>query len=1044
MESEIIIRKYQEQDASELLRMWKESQPGWPMGLSLASGNSPEQFHRNLMQGIERTHFVAFDPSAERITGYGSFSVNTSDDRFSSLPLLNVHPSWQKRGIGRMLITAVVDEATIQGFRRVDLGTWPGNMYAVGLYKRCGFCWVPETEIYMVNYMPLIRTTPFLQPFFDRNNWFDSFQTDKTDTPDDHRIGQMKVYQYRFQAGNDTVTVTIDRNSAAVTGIETGQVKFELVTDDSEGSRGLSRNFTCHVRNRHNKPLNGSVHFTGRNGLAADIKQPFSLKAGTEWQHTREIDIPCDLEQPQKGPLPSVAAEITLDEENITLESGLKTQLPVECVFDDDDVFLPAGRPVRKVLNIENRLAYPVSLNLSLKPCSGLTVSPERKKIKLRARSLEGIPVDLTADTGGKTLEIRVVDTNRPERLLPVQKRDVCGCDMGQAGWVDSREKLIARNAFVTVIADRNTGRVMIFDRQSKCGFSAALPDAGPPFPFHSTEVNPDISCTRENGRLVLSVTSDSTAFRGVTRVMKLSLGDGPLIRLSGQIIARESRVLIPKIRQSVYGSMGHSETVIPTRDGILSHSEASFPFGQADLPVDPGFYPESWVMLRFKRSVAGFVWEEEPDEINWADWKFLTLTYHNVAVSPDKPWNLPDSHIYVGAGDVQTIQNLWADMSMKTAGLQVQPLIGFDRAIEPLIAKGRQSLRLTLRNRREFMESGTLILNRCSEAGLRRREIPVHDLNRSSPKTIMLTVNTRTNHPAGTELTGVFRSDTFEIPVRIPMILFPDTDRTMHVKKIRVHDHDMFRIDNGRMAIDVTPGFQGAVTSLIYDRTPILRSPFPGTGVLGFESPWYGGITPEIRIKSREKAEVEWTGKSISIADRRGIEWRGIRLNTGIIPADPAQQLTATMEYLTVPGCPVLLSRLRIVNTGTAVAIPTIMQIVFPGRNGRPPERVAFSKYGKTSVRYLSDKRGVFPIESWAGFASAERASGLAVIHANPSEKASPMLIDIGKDGFYVYSYNRDKIEPGDVLDLTLFVIPFDGDPAQARSLAAVRSIRV
>jgi ribosomal protein S18 acetylase RimI-like enzyme len=1030
--SEIVIRKYQETDAAELLRMWKESQHGWPMGLSMASGNSPDQFNTNLLQGNEFAHYIAVDTAQKRVVGYCGFSGNPADERFSNLPLLNVHPEWQKHGIGRRLIAAVVDEATAGGFRRVDLGTWPGNMYAVGLYKRCGFCWVPETDIYMMNYMPLIRTTPYLQPFFQTHDWYGSYQADKTVFPDDHTIGQMKIFIYRFKGGDESLTVTIDRNASAVAGIETSQLQLELLTDDSDALRGFSHRMTCRIRNCHSKPLKGTVNFTGCHGLNADIQQPFSVKAGAEWEQVIDVDIPCDMENPHHGPRPSVAADVSFDDQTVRLETGLKSYLPLECQFNDADVFLPAGRAVQRVLNIENRLNRSVSVNVSLKPESGLAVEPETTQVSLPARSLEGISMKLTAESGRKKLDIAVTDTDEPHRKLPAQQREICGRAMNETGWIDSREKIVARNAFVTVIANRVSGRIIIMNKHNRSALSVALPDTGPPFPFHSTEQNPVVSCHRRNGHLCLTVSSASTAFQGVTRVMDLYLGDGPLIRLSGRVTT-ETGVLIPQIHHSVYGANEHSETVIPTRDGIISHSDASFPFGKADLPDDPALYPESWFMLRFSGGIAGVVWEGKPEKITWADWKYLTLKYHDVTIGPNKPWTVPDLHLYMGPGDEKTVQNLWADVSLKEPQLKVQPLIGFDREIEPLIVRGRETLTLTLKNRREFTESGTLILKPCPKAGLRRRSIAVKDLNCSKPKTFMVTLNPRYNYPVVTNLSGVFRTDTFEVPVTIPMILFPKAERIVHIDTVKRNDHDTFRIDNGRMLIDVTPSFNGAVTSLTYDGIPVLRSPYPETGILGFESPWYGGVTPEVRLKPQEETELKWTGCRVTLHDDRGLEWSGVRLNSVAETINPGQQASVTLDYLTLPGCPVLMVRMSIQNTGTAIIHPVSVQCVFPGRNGNPPEKATYSRHGKTHVRYLSDTRGVFTFDNWTGFASSETGSGLAVVHNTPIQHVTPLLIDVGKDGFYVCLYSHRKLEPDDTLESTQIIVPFDGDATKA-----------
>lgn len=1056
MKPSIAIRKYCESDAAGLLRMWKESQAGWPAGMSTASGDSPEEFHRNLMQGVELSHFVAEDTAAGRIVGYAGFSDDPADPRFSLLPLLNVHPDWQKCGIGRLLIAAVVNEAVAHDFHWVSLGTWPGNMYAVGLYKRCGFHWVPETEIFMVNFMPLIRSTPFLKPFFEHNDWYDSYRVEKTPEPDDHRVGAMKVYHYRFEGPDRHLTVTMDRNAAAVCGIDTGSERLDLVVEDSEGLRGFPRHFTCRIRNTQAGIMEGTVRFEGRHGLTAEGSGTFRLEPGDEWLREFDVGIPGELETPPRGAKPSVAAVIRWSGNEVTLEAGLETGLPVECTFHDTDVFLRADRTVRKILNIENRLPAAVSLELAFAPDAGLSVSPGSLTVDLPARAITGVPLDLTAAAGHHMLKIAPVNRSDPDRRLPVIDREVCGTTFGGTGWAGFKHQILVRNTHFLVIIPKQTGRITIVDNRHDAGMTVWLPDAGPPFPFKPTESAAKFSCSMENGRVTVDVTSDSATFRGVTRTLRLTIGESPLIHISGGIATRDSAMVIPRIRQTVSAGFRHSETVIPTREGIISHSDSPFPFGLLDLPHDPAFYPETWCMLRYRRHIAGFLWTGSPDDIRFSEWKIATLNYHDTCIEPGQPWYMPDSYVWLGPGDELTMQNLWADFCGKTPGLRVQPLIGFDRSIVPLIVRGSRRLRLQLRNRRELPETGTLTVEGNPDAGIRSRVTAVRDLNRNRPHPVSLTLRTRSDHPVATELHTVFRANAFDVRDRVPVILFPEAGTDVQVEEIPQNGFETFRIVNGLLALDVVPAFQGVLTAFNYGGTPLLRSPFPETGILGFESPWYGGITPELRVVSHEKVAINWTATPTAVKDGRGDEWVGVRLDSGVIMDQKKNRLTAVLEYLTLPGCPVLNARLAVRNTGTAVAHPVIMLLVFPGIRGEPFEHAAFRKFGNPAVRHRSERRGVLPFENWIGFAPAgstrrvKKPSGtagellpsLAVVPGNPFRNVSPLLIDAGMEGSYIYAYEARKIEPGEELSISHFLVPFAGEAAEAGGFEPLRNI--
>ena len=51
---------------------------------------------------------------------------------------------------------------------RRHLDTWPGNIKAVPLYKKTGYFWVPETDVHMENYVPLLLRLPVLATIYEQ------------------------------------------------------------------------------------------------------------------------------------------------------------------------------------------------------------------------------------------------------------------------------------------------------------------------------------------------------------------------------------------------------------------------------------------------------------------------------------------------------------------------------------------------------------------------------------------------------------------------------------------------------------------------------------------------------------------------------------------------------------------------------------------------------------------------------------------------------------------------------------------------------------
>ena len=68
----------------------------------------------------------------------------------AEVQILNIaiHPDWRRRGIGRELVEAVLEEAREEGAARVTLEVRRYNNPAIGLYERLGFRRVGERRNY--------------------------------------------------------------------------------------------------------------------------------------------------------------------------------------------------------------------------------------------------------------------------------------------------------------------------------------------------------------------------------------------------------------------------------------------------------------------------------------------------------------------------------------------------------------------------------------------------------------------------------------------------------------------------------------------------------------------------------------------------------------------------------------------------------------------------------------------------------------------------------------------------------------------------------
>jgi putative acetyltransferase len=78
--------------------------------------------------------FVA--ENGQTLVGTGALII---DGDSGQIVRVAVHPRWRRRGIGRALVTALLDVAGMRGLVRVWMETNDDWRDAISLYQRCGF-----------------------------------------------------------------------------------------------------------------------------------------------------------------------------------------------------------------------------------------------------------------------------------------------------------------------------------------------------------------------------------------------------------------------------------------------------------------------------------------------------------------------------------------------------------------------------------------------------------------------------------------------------------------------------------------------------------------------------------------------------------------------------------------------------------------------------------------------------------------------------------------------------------------------------------------
>ena len=166
------ITVYHPSMAAQVAQMFNDFDELWPGGFG---GGIPYDEQR-VSDWLDKTSaiadLIAFDgdPAVDGApVGYCGLYPHWRDEHAAYVNILGVVPRVKGKKYGKRLLLRAIETAVKQGIQRVDLHTWGGNLNAVPLYKKIGMFWMPETSVYMQDYIPTLLQMSLAQAWFGKH-----------------------------------------------------------------------------------------------------------------------------------------------------------------------------------------------------------------------------------------------------------------------------------------------------------------------------------------------------------------------------------------------------------------------------------------------------------------------------------------------------------------------------------------------------------------------------------------------------------------------------------------------------------------------------------------------------------------------------------------------------------------------------------------------------------------------------------------------------------------------------------------------------------
>jgi hypothetical protein len=195
-----------------------------------------------------------------------------------------------------------------------------------------------------------------------------------------------------------------------------------------------------------------------------------------------------------------------------------------------------------------------------------------------------------------------------------------------------------------------------------------------------------------------------------------------------------------------------------------------------------------------------------------------------------------------------------------------------------------------------------------------------------------------------------------------------------------------LWQVTNGRLTFTVAPAYAAAVTDLSLDGAPqlALADSYPQPGAFSWTSPWYGGIHPAVRrwrpgdpsflLDAGALHDEPSQAQIVRRPGASGVAWEGVRVVTEGRHEGYAG-LTQAVEYLTLPGAPLLAVVLELANDTTAPFPVQEVLSVFLRPWGVENGDVLYQRDGQLVRRHAAEHSFNAPEADWA--AAAVRLPG-------------------------------------------------------------------
>jgi GNAT superfamily N-acetyltransferase len=970
---------YDPKYAAQLAVMWNESMGAWPFGFG---GGIPFNEQR-MLDWMKETAAIsielALSDDDNTILGYCEMVRYEKEPEAAYISLLNVHPDFHGCKVGKALLKKAVERATQLQVRRLDLNTWPANMKAVPLYKKTGFFWVPETTVYMQNYIPLIAQQGPARDFFARHDWYDTYERCLEVREDDEKWHGMKAFQYTWRAGSEFLRVVVDREAKAITAIENERWSVGSTISDAAPVAGMDHQVCWLLENKAEQEVPIYLKASGDEAVKLDAEFQQKLQGKTALEHRCDLKIGAEVPQKDKDEAANRIKTIAVvGTEAIVLETGIRVRQPLTIDLYPGALppFVAKGQKIKAYIRLKNNLDRPIAGRLQITPSPGLTVAYQDQNqdqahqdrdqnghFSADARHYAGIPITLSCDQPGvyhldalafynddESGSGGVGGDGGRERCSRIQPLTAVIVPLGGSIAGITEKDGVLENEALCLKLRKHGGHFTIIDRMTGELIGAQdIESLGPPFWPNEFEALP-MTIEARTDALVASVAS--LQHPGLLFEKTIRLLSGTLIQVTYRLYNSSQETLNLQAQVVPAGMTTRRRIALPYKSGYLIEDIISGEFPQEDdLPRKGDCWQETWSAVEGDGNVLGVIWH--PGSVAEAP------VFSNIAcpflqfpeVKPGQVAEIAPLYFYAGSGNIDSVRRQYTLLIegriAKDHELQPRRAVeyGFD---QPVLLNGNQAARKLHVSSMRTMKSmtGTLQVTMPEGWHCQPDTLAFENVLAANPATAEAIVSVSSVGEAGVaphangagaavpevglgrvtlKTRGSVQTSEFAClkigdGSAVTVKECPGNVRSSASNALADNSRK-YIVDNGLMRFIVDPAFCGSCHALEIGGINHLYSAYPQEGTFKSTKPWFGGIHPIFYNERGGDVQLYRDAFGGAKAERIGLGgqlWTGAR--TRVQSKRPGfEGLILETEYLTLGGSRILAVVSSLINLSQA-----------------------------------------------------------------------------------------------------------------------------